>query len=77
MFMYKIIHGYVDLNFSNFFSVCHSGYNLRRHGFTIQLLRRLCKEHLNNFFTHELGTNYLRVLLLLLLLLPSRITSKV
>ena len=27
MFMSKIIHGYVDLNFSNFFSVCLSEYN--------------------------------------------------
>ena len=24
MFMYKIIHGYVNLNFSDFFSVCQS-----------------------------------------------------
>ena len=36
MFMYKIIRGYVDLNFSDFFSVCHSEYSLRRHGFTIK-----------------------------------------
>ena len=45
MFMYKIIHGYIDLNFSNIFSVCHSEYNLHRHGFTIKPLRRPCREH--------------------------------
>ena len=46
MFMYKIIHGYVDLNFSDFFSVCHSDYNLHRQ-------RRPCTEHLSNFFMHR------------------------
>ena len=35
IFMYKIIHGYVDINFSDVFSVCHSGYNLHRYSFTI------------------------------------------
>ena len=35
MFVYKIIHGYVDLNFSDFFIVCHSEYNLHRHSFTL------------------------------------------
>ena len=29
MLMYKIIHGYVDLNFSDFFSVCYSEYSLQ------------------------------------------------
>ena len=48
MFMYKIIHGHVDLNFSDFFSVCHSEYNLHRH-----VLRRPCTKHLNNFFMHR------------------------
>ena len=45
MFMYKIIHGYVELNFSNFFPVCYSKYNLHRHGSTIKPLRRPCMEH--------------------------------
>ena len=34
MFMY-IIHGHVNLNFSNFFSVSHSENNSHRHSFTI------------------------------------------
>ena len=51
--MYKIIYGYVDLNISDFFSLCHSKYNLHKHGFTSKPLRRPCKEHLNNFFTHR------------------------
>ena len=53
MFMYKIIHGYVNLNFSDFFSVCHGKYNLHTHSFTIKPLRRSYTEHLNNFFTHR------------------------
>ena len=36
IFMYKIIHRYADLNFSDLFSVCHSENNLHRHGFTIK-----------------------------------------
>ena len=52
MLIYKILHEYVDLNFSDFFSVCHSEYNLRKHSFTIKLLRRPCMEHLNNLFMH-------------------------
>ena len=53
MFMHKTICGCVDSNFSNVFSVCHSEYNLQRHGFTIKPLRKSYTEHLNNFFTHK------------------------
>ena len=73
MFMYKIIHGYIDLNFSDFFSVCQSELNLHRHGFTIKPLKRPCMEHLNKFLHAHHVANYLTVLFLFLLLLPLRI----
>ena len=53
MFMHKIIHGYADLHFSDFFSACHSGHNLRRNGFRTKPLQRPCTEHLNDFFLHR------------------------
>ena len=76
MFMYKVIHGYVDLNFNDFLSVCCGGCSWHRYGFIIKPLRRPCMKHLNNFFMHrasQIGTNYQRALFLLLLLLLSRI----
>ena len=35
--VYKIIHGLIDLNFSDFFSFSSSPYNLRRHSYSLKM----------------------------------------
>ena len=50
---YKIIHGIVDINFSDFFSFGQCGYDLRRHSFAIKPLTKPSTDHLLHFFSHR------------------------
>ena len=59
---YKIIHGIVDINFSeksdenkksDFFLFGQCGYDLRRHSFAIKPLTKPSTDHLLHFFSHR------------------------
>ena len=50
---YKIIHGIVDINFSDFFSFGQCGYDLCRHSFAIKPLTKPSTNHLLHFFSHR------------------------
>ena len=52
-FTYKIIHGIVDINFSDFFLFGQCGYDLRRHSFAIKPLTKPSTDHLLHFFSHR------------------------
>ena len=54
IFLYKILHNHVDIDFTNFFQInTFSGHNLRRHPFHITPQQTPKTNIRNNFFSHR------------------------
>ena len=59
IFLYKILHGYVDINYSDFFQQNDfHGHNLRRHKSQLHRQETANSLPLNNFFTHRVIKNW-------------------